>query len=166
MEYLDGESLAQRLTKGPLPLEQVLKISIEISDALERAHRAGIVHRDVKPGNVMLTKSTAKLLDFGLAKPQSAVAAGTGGSPMPLTAAPTLSSPGAMASPLTVEGSVVGTIQYMSPEQIEGKEADARSDIFAFGALLHEMVTGRRVYLIGGLGLRLGPFVVLGLMPR
>src|ERR1700733_3058699 len=149
MEFLQGESLAERLRKGPLPPEQVLTIAIEIADALEKAHRAGVVHRDLKPGNVMLTKSGAKLLDFGLAKPLGAtVASGTGsGSASVLAAALTQTMPAASpASPLSTAGAVIGTVQYMSPEQIQGIEADARSDIFAFGVMLFEMVTGKRTF--------------------
>jgi serine/threonine protein kinase len=150
MEFLQGESLAERLRKGPLPPEQVLAIAIEIADALEKAHRAGVVHRDLKPGNVMLTKSGAKLLDFGLAKPLGAtVASGTrsGNSPSVFAAALTQTMPSpSPATPLSTVGSVIGTVQYMSPEQIQGIEADARSDIFAFGAMLFEMVTGKRTF--------------------
>jgi Tol biopolymer transport system component/predicted Ser/Thr protein kinase len=147
MEFIEGESLADRLRKGPLPLDQLLKIGIETADALDTAHRAGIVHRDLKPGNVMLTKTGAKLLDFGLAKPLSAVAAASSSASAPsFTAAATLSSPTPLASPFTTHGSMVGTIQYMSPEQIEGREADARSDIFAFGAMLYEMATRKRAF--------------------
>ncbi len=137
MEYLEGDTLAARLKKGPLPFEQVLKIGIEVADALDKAHRQGIVHRDLKPGNIMLTKSSSKLLDFGLAKAVDSTPA----SSQTLS----LSSP-AVSQPVTAAGTVVGTFQYMSPEQIEGKEADARSDIFAFGALLYEMATGRRAF--------------------
>src|SRR5206468_5769376 len=115
--------------KGPLPIEQALKCAIEIADGLDRAHQQGIIHRDLKPGNVMLTKSGAKLLDFGLAKFRAA----------PFT--PSASALPTQASDLTAHGSIVGTVQYMAPEQIEGQEADARSDIFAFGAVLYEMVT-------------------------
>jgi Tol biopolymer transport system component len=148
MEYLEGETLAQRLRRGPLPLAQLLKTANEIADALDRAHRAGIVHRDLKPGNVMLTKAGAKLLDFGLAKPFGAAGATPASNPtVPLlSAAITLSNVSPQLSPLTMQGSIVGTIQYMSPEQIEGKEADARSDIFAFAALLYEMATGKRAF--------------------
>jgi Tol biopolymer transport system component/tRNA A-37 threonylcarbamoyl transferase component Bud32 len=149
MELLEGETLADRLKRGPLPLEQLLKIGIEIADALEKAHRQGIAHRDLKPGNIMLTKSGAKLLDFGLAKSVAmssaagAIAAG-GNAPVPVfSAAMTQTSP---ASPLTMQGAIVGTMQYMAPEQIEGKEADARSDIFAFGAVLYEMASARRAF--------------------
>src|SRR5947207_9885986 len=127
MEYLEGQTLADRLQKGALPIEQVLKIGIEIADALDKAHRQGIVHRDLKPGNIMLTKAGAKLMDFGLAKPVQAafIASASAGTPT-------------LSNWLTVEGTIVGTFQYMAPEQLEGKEADARSDIFAFGALLSE----------------------------
>jgi len=144
MEFLDGESLAARLRRGALPFPELLTIGVEVAEALEVAHRAGIVHRDVKPGNIMLTKSGTKLMDFGLAKPASLGAAGSGSAPL-LSAARTMSGP-TPASPLTTAGSIVGTIQYMSPEQIEGKEADARSDIFAFGAVLYEMAMGKRAF--------------------
>ena len=144
MEYLEGETLAKRLEKGPLPTTDLLRIAIEMADALDVAHRAGIVHRDLKPGNIMLTKGGAKLLDFGLAKPAGA-AAGVA-SAMVLSAAVTATSPSPNLSPPTTTGSIVGTIQYMSPEQLMGREADARSDIFAFGAVLYEMVTGRRAF--------------------
>jgi serine/threonine protein kinase len=135
MEYVEGESLAQRLTKGPLPVEQVLKVGHEIASALYRAHRSGIIHRDLKPGNIMLTKSGAKLLDFGLARPVSSVAS-----------IATLTATTAQPPPVTQEGTIVGTFQYMSPEQVEGKELDARSDIFSLGAVLYEMVTGQRAF--------------------
>jgi len=142
MEYLEGETLAARLVRGALPLEQLVRSGIEIAEGLEQAHRSGVVHRDLKPGNIMLTKSGAKLMDFGLAK-SAAPAASEPASE--LTQA--LSSPRPAAThPLTAEGSVVGTFQYMSPEQVEGKEADARSDIFALGALLFEMATGKRAF--------------------
>ena len=150
MEFLEGESLADRLRKGPLPTPELLKIAIATADALEKAHRAGVVHRDLKPGNVMLTKSGAKLLDFGLAKPLAATAtartgAATSGSVF--AAALTQTSPApSPASPLSAAGSVLGTVQYMSPEQIQGMEADARSDIFAFGVMLFEMATGKRAF--------------------
>jgi serine/threonine protein kinase len=137
MEFLEGETLADRLVKGPLPLEQVLKYGIEICEGLEKAHRGGVIHRDLKPGNVMLAKTGAKLMDFGLAKPSSQSGAAASGL--------TLTSP-VKSRPLTQEGMVVGTFQYMSPEQIEGKEADARSDIFALGAVLYEMATGKRAF--------------------
>ncbi|HXZ42239.1 MAG TPA: protein kinase [Terriglobales bacterium] len=147
MEYLEGETLADRLRKGPLPLSEQLDIAIDVADALAAAHGAGIVHRDLKPGNVILAKSGAKLLDFGLAKPLSAVTASSASSSAPsFTAAKTLSAPSPMMSPLTTHGAMVGTIQYMSPEQIEGKEADARSDIFAFGSMLYEMASGKRPF--------------------
>jgi serine/threonine protein kinase len=139
MEFLEGETLAERLRKGPLPLEQVLKSGMEIGQGLERAHRTGVVHRDLKPDNIMLTKSGGKLMDFGLAKATPAIVPPSSGLSM------TQSTP-VDARPLTTEGTIVGTFQYMSPEQIEGKEADARSDIFGFGAVLYEMVTGRRAF--------------------
>ena len=136
MEYLDGETLAQRLEKGALPLDQALTIAIEIADALNKAHRQGIVHRDLKPGNIMLTKAGAKLLDFGLAKLK---ATGTVG-------ATEFSAATTQSEPLTERGTILGTLHYMSPEQVEGKEVDARADVFAFGAVLYEMVTGERAF--------------------
>ena len=138
MEYLEGETLSERLLKGPLPFEQVLRYGIEIADALDKAHRQGIVHRDLKPGNVMLTKSGVKLLDFGLAKAIAPAGRSSGAS---LTALPTQA-----GSNLTQEGTILGTFQYMAPEQLEGKEADARTDIFAFGAVLYEMATGKKAF--------------------
>src|SRR2546425_596932 len=146
MEFLEGETLAERLRKGAMPLNEVLKIGIAVAEALAVAPRQGIVHRDLKPGNIMLTQGGAKLMDFGLAKPLGLrnTAAGSGAAPS-FTAAATLSGPSPL-SPLTTAGSIIGTIQYMSPEQIEGKEADARSDIFAFGAVLYEMATGKRAF--------------------
>jgi serine/threonine protein kinase len=134
MECVEGETLAKRLEKGPLPLDQVLKYGAQVADALDKAHRAGIVHRDLKPGNIMLTPSGAKLLDFGLAKPAAQV------SGMTVTAAAT------QPTPVTQDGIVVGTVQYMSPEQVEGKEVDGRSDIFSLGAVLYEMLTGKKAF--------------------
>jgi WD40 repeat protein/predicted Ser/Thr protein kinase len=134
MEYLEGETLTERLAKEPLPLEQMLRYGVEIADALDKAHRQGIVHRDLKPSNVMLTKSGVKLLDFGLAKAMTPVAPRTS-----LTSLPTQQG-------LTQEGTILGTFQYMAPEQLEGKEADARTDLFAFGATLYEMATGRKAF--------------------
>lgn len=147
MEFLEGESLAQRLARGALPFVEIVPVGAAIAEALALAHRQGIVHRDLKPGNIMLTKSGAKLMDFGLAKPLIAqnAAAASGTNVPSFTAAATLSGPSPV-SPLTGAGSIVGTIQYMSPEQIEGKEADARSDIFALGAVLYEMATGKRPF--------------------
>jgi len=146
MEFLEGETLAERLKKGSLALPEIYKIGIAVAEALAVAHRQGIVHRDLKPGNIMLTQAGAKLMDFGLAKPIGIAAAGSGSSAAPsFTAAATLSGPSPL-SPLTTAGSIIGTIQYMSPEQIEGKEADARSDIFAFGAVLYEMAVGKRPF--------------------
>jgi Tol biopolymer transport system component len=135
MECVEGETLAKRLEKGPLPLEQVLKYGMQIADALDKAHRSGVVHRDLKPGNIMLTSSGAKLLDFGLAKPA-----------VPLTSMATLTAAVTQSSPMTEQGAIVGTFQYMSPEQVEGKELDGRSDIFSLGALLYEMLTGKRAF--------------------
>ena len=133
MEHLEGESLEARLRRGPLPIEESLRIAIQIAGALDAAHRKGIVHRDLKPGNVMLTRSGAKLLDFGLAKITPAVeVSGTDTTRL------------ASDSPITEKGTILGTFQYMSPEQLEGKETDARSDIFSFGAMLFEMITGRK----------------------
>ena len=145
MEFLEGETLAERLRKGALPLNETLKIGIAVAEALAVAHRHGIVHRDLKPGNIMLTKSGAKLMDFGLAKSAGAgVPAGASSAPL-LSAAHTMSEASPF-SPLTTAGTMIGTIQYMSPEQIEGKEADARSDLFALGGNLYEMVTGARPF--------------------
>ena len=139
MEFLEGETLADRVAKGPLSTGLVLKYGIEICEGLEKAHKSGVVHRDLKPGNVMLTKTGAKLMDFGLAKALSGAAAPISSLSM------TVSQPSA-EQPLTAQGTVVGTFQYMSPEQTEGKEADARSDIFALGAVLYEMTTGKRAF--------------------
>src|SRR4030095_11922975 len=130
MEFLEGETLAATLARGPLPLANALEYAAQIASALDRAHHAGIVHRDLKPGNVMLTPDGAKLLDFGLAKPRTGVA--DAGSALPRE--------------LTGPGTVLGTAQYMAPEQVEGKEADARSDLFTFGAVLHEMLTGTKAF--------------------
>jgi serine/threonine-protein kinase len=130
MEYLEGETLAARIGKGAIPLDQALKFATQIADALDRAHRAGVTHRDVKPQNIMLTRDGVKVLDFGLAK--STAAAG----PTDAT----------LSKALTTEGTVMGTPQYMAPEQFEGKEADSRSDIWAFGAVLYEMVTGQKAF--------------------
>jgi serine/threonine protein kinase/Tol biopolymer transport system component len=137
MEYLEGESLADRLRKGSLPLGQTLRYGRDICDGLETAHRSGVIHRDLKPGNIMLTKTGAKLMDFGLAKPLAPV------QPPGSQLTRTLSTPD---HPLTAEGTIIGTFQYMSPEQVEGTEADARSDIFSLGTVLYEMVTGRRAF--------------------
>jgi Tol biopolymer transport system component/tRNA A-37 threonylcarbamoyl transferase component Bud32 len=136
MEHLEGETLAQRLQKGPLSLEQVLQYAIEIADALDKAHRKGVTHRDLKPGNIMLTKTGTKLLDFGLAKlkhegPSTHVQ---------------LSELSTASDPITAQGTIVGTLQYMAPEQLEGKEVDARTDIFAFGAVVYEMATGKKCF--------------------
>ena len=133
MEFLDGETVAQRLERGPLPVAEALPVAVEVAEALDTAHRQGIVHRDLKPSNVMLTETGVRLLDFGLAKQHEA------GPPGTLSAAPTRTA-------LTMEGSILGTLHYMSPEQLDGKPADARSDVFSFGATLYEMVTGRRPF--------------------
>jgi eukaryotic-like serine/threonine-protein kinase len=144
MEFLEGETLADRLRRGAMPLAEVYRVGSDIAEALDVAHRQGIVHRDLKPGNIMLTKSGAKLMDFGLAKPLAASVASSSVPPS-FTAVATMSGPSPL-SPLTTAGSIVGTIQYMSPEQIEGKEADARSDIFALGAVLYEMASAKRPF--------------------
>jgi len=135
MEHLEGETLGARLDRGPLAKEELLQVATQIADALDKAHRQGLVHRDLKPSNVMLTKSGAKLLDFGLAR-----STGLAGDASGLSRSPT------MSRPLTAEGTIVGTYQYMAPEVLEGREADARSDIFAYGAMLHEMATGKRAF--------------------
>jgi serine/threonine protein kinase len=140
MECLEGETLADRLRKGPLPLDQVFRYGIEICDGLEKAHRSGVIHRDLKPGNIMLTKTGAKLMDFGLAKASVANPA------VPTSNLSVTMSTPIGSHPLTQQGTVVGTFQYMSPEQVEGKEADDRSDIFALGAVLYEMSTGKRAF--------------------
>jgi len=134
MECVEGETLAKRLEKGPLSLAQVLKYGAQIADALDKAHRCGVVHRDLKPANIMLTPTGAKLLDFGLTKPAA-----------PFVSAVTLTSASPIA-PVTEQGTIVGTVQYMSPEQVEGKDVDGRSDIFSLGAVLYEMVTGKRAF--------------------
>jgi serine/threonine protein kinase len=150
MEYLQGESLDARLQKGPLPLKQALEIGVQICEALEKAHRAGIVHRDLKPGNIMLTAAGAKLLDFGLAKPAVATlgaqTAGNKGSLTPSTPTINLSALTPPAGTLTQQGTIVGTFQFMAPEVLQGREADARSDIFSFGCVLYQMITGRRAF--------------------
>jgi serine/threonine protein kinase len=141
MELIEGDTLAERLRRGPLPGPELLKLGVQIADALDRAHRAGVIHRDLKPGNIMMTRSGAKLMDFGLAR-AAAIAGrpGSSSSGAPLSQSPTV------AQALTVEGSIVGTFQYMSPEQLEGRDADVRSDIWAFGCVLYEMATGRRAF--------------------
>ncbi|HEX9689512.1 MAG TPA: protein kinase, partial [Thermoanaerobaculia bacterium] len=138
MEFLEGETLTERLAKRPLPLEQVLRYGIEISDALDKAHRQGIVHRDLKPGNVMLTKSGLKLVDFGLAR---LAGPALGSIVSSLSVVPTQAEKG-----LTARGAILGTFQYMAPEQLEGGEADGRTDIFALGLLLYEMATGQKAF--------------------
>src|SRR5215467_7254641 len=133
MEYLEGQTLADRLSKGPLPIPQALEYAVEISDALDKAHRHGVTHRDLKPGNIMIAKSGVKLLDFGLARLKPGSTSEFTGSELPTGSAN-----------LTAEGTILGTLQYMAPEQLEGKEADARSDIFSFGSVLFEMLTGAK----------------------
>ncbi len=135
MEYLEGETLAQRLRKGPLPIEQALQYAIEIADALDKAHRKGITHRDLKPGNIMLTKAGAKLLDFGLAKLNQEAKPATAFSELPTE-----------KDAITAHGAILGTLQYMAPEQLEGKETDARTDIFAFGVVVYEVATGKKAF--------------------
>ena len=134
MEFLDGETVSERVKKGPIPIVEALEIATEIADALDKAHRQGLIHRDLKPANIILTKEGAKLLDFGLAKLQISDGVVEGISGLTQT------------TPLTGTGTIVGTIQYMAPEQLEGSEADARSDIFAFGAVLYQMITGQRPF--------------------
>ena len=159
MEHIEGETLAGRLLKGPLPPEQVLRTALEIADALDRAHRQGVIHRDLKPANVMLTRSGAKLLDFGLAKlteGRAAQGAGSGpsggsaGAGAAGSAAGRAFAEGSLLATatrdLTTAGALLGTFQYMAPEQLEGREADARTDIFAFGVLVYEMATGRKAF--------------------
>src|SRR5579864_8504513 len=135
MEYIEGETLAQRLQKGALPIQQVLQYAIEISDALDKAHRKGITHRDLKPGNIMLTKSGTKMLDFGLAKLRQ--------DSKPTTAFSELAT---IQGGETAEGTILGTLQYMAPEQVEARPVDARTDIFAFGAVVYEMATGKKAF--------------------
>ena len=138
MELVEGETLEQRLARGPLPLPELLRVGSEVASALDRAHRSGIIHRDLKPGNIMLTRSGSKLMDFGLARAAAGPVASTTQAAM--TQSPTV------AQALTGEGKIVGTFQYMSPEQLEGKEADARSDLWALGCVLYEMATGARPF--------------------
>jgi serine/threonine protein kinase len=147
MEHLDGETLADRLHRGAMPIEEALTAAIKIADALDKAHARGIVHRDLKPANIMLTKNGPKLMDFGLAKPSPGLSSGSGASPLtPSTPTMSVAALSGSASPLTQKGTVVGTFQYMAPEVLQGAEADARSDIFSFGCVLYEMFTGRRAF--------------------
>src|SRR5438132_8129254 len=133
MEFVEGESLADRMVRGAMPVEQVLRYGIEIAEALDKAHRLGIVHRDLKPSNIMLTKSGAKLIDFGLAKLRDVHDGSEKVS-------------GATSNALTAEGFIIGTVQYMAPEQLQGYAADARADIFSYGAVMYEMATGRKAF--------------------
>ena len=137
MELIEGETLLDRLKNGPLPLDQTLRRGVEIADALDKAHRQGVVHRDLKPGNIMLTKSGVKLVDFGLAKAIAPLVSGDDASEGETAAAP---------RDLTQEGTLIGTLPYMAPEQIEGKAVDTRTDVFALGAVLYEMATGQRPF--------------------
>src|SRR5262245_14898074 len=133
MEYLEGETLAARIARGPVPLKEALKVAIAIADALDKAHGKGVTHRDLKPGNIMITAGGAKLLDFGLSKlTQQAPSADGSSEPV--------------SGNTTTPGTILGTMQYMAPEQLEGKEADARTDIFAFGSILYEMVSGQHAF--------------------
>src|SRR4029450_13068694 len=132
MQYLEGETIEQRLIRGALPTADALRHAVEIAEALDRAHRHGVVHRDLKPGNIMLTKGGAKVLDFGLAKVSASSIAGAGASAIPTT-----------PQAIPAQGTILGTFQYMAPEQLEGADADQRSDIFAFGSVLYEMLTGK-----------------------
>ena len=141
MEFLDGQTLASRLESGPLATGEVLKIAIQIADALEKAHRQGIVHRDLKPANVMLTKAGVKLLDFGLAKMHmTAVSAVSSSNDIETRVDPSV------RPELTAQGTILGTLQYMAPEQVEGRDADERTDIWAFGLILYEMISGRKPF--------------------
>ena len=147
MEHLDGETLADRLQKGPLPLDEALRFAIQIADALDKAHARGVIHRDLKPANIMLTKSGAKLMDFGLAKPAGGLSVAANAGPYtPSTPTMNVAALSADASSLTQKGTVVGTFQYMAPEVLQGTEADAQSDVFSFGCMLYEMITGRRAF--------------------
>jgi eukaryotic-like serine/threonine-protein kinase len=147
MEHLEGETLADRLRRGAMPLEEALQTTIKIADALDKAHARGIVHRDLKPANIMLTKNGPKLMDFGLAKPAPGLSsASSAGQLTPSTPSMSAAALSGSASPLTQKGTVVGTFQYMAPEVLQGAEADARSDIFSFGCVLYEMFTGRRAF--------------------
>ncbi len=146
MEHLEGETLADRLRRGALPLDESLKIGILIAEALDKAHQRGIVHRDLKPANVMLTKNGPKLMDFGLAKPSPGVSSAAASPLTPSTPTISVAALAGSSSPLTQKGMIVGTFQYMAPEVLQGAEADARSDIFSFGCVLYEMVTGRRAF--------------------
>ncbi len=148
MEYLEGETLAVRLSRGPLPLPLCLKMGVEIADALDRAHREGIIHRDLKPGNIMLTKSGAKLMDFGLSKSVTATLPGITPAAIPSKGSPTMSAaaPTLPYGPSTEHGAIVGTLLYMAPESLQGRPADFRSDIFSFGCVLYEMISGRRAF--------------------
>lgn len=148
MEYIEGETLASRIAKGPLPIDQVLRIGLDLADTLAKAHGQGLIHRDIKPGNIMLTKSGIKLMDFGLARQRAAIASALSPS-TPLTpSTPTaeLTELTGPASLLTRKGTIVGTFHYLAPEMLQGAPADARTDIFAAGCVLYEMATGKRAF--------------------
>ncbi|MBV9744151.1 MAG: serine/threonine protein kinase [Acidobacteriia bacterium] len=136
MEFVEGETLSKIIERGPMPLDKALQYAVQIVDALAAAHAKGIIHRDLKPGNIILTRNGIKVLDFGLAKLNLAKAASGSGS----------SDVATLTEPITAEGRIVGTLYYMAPEQVEAKEADERSDIFSFGAVFYEMITGRRAF--------------------
>jgi serine/threonine protein kinase len=136
MEFVDGETLAERLKKGPLPVEQVLRVAVQIAEALDKSHRAGIVHRDLKPQNIMMTKEDVKVLDFGLAKLN----------PLRSDGAISPDDLKTQSYDLTAKNTLLGTIPYMAPEQLEGKPSDERTDIFALGAVLYEMAAGRKAF--------------------
>lgn len=143
MEFLDGETLSSRLRKGPLPVSAAVRLGIEIADALAAAHRLGVIHRDLKPSNIMLTANGAKLMNFGLAKPSIASRGNESAAVFAALMTATMQSP---STPLSSAGTLIGTVQYMAPEQIEGIEAHARSDIFALGSVLYEAVSGRAAF--------------------
>jgi serine/threonine protein kinase len=133
MEYLEGQTLAEVLERGPMSIDGVLRVGIEFADAIDQAHRQGVVHRDLKPGNIMMTANGTKLLDFGLAKAAQPPFSG-------------MATAATVSAPLTGRGAILGTPNYMAPEQVEGKDTDHRSDIFSFGAIVYEMTTGKKAF--------------------